>query len=193
MAVLIPFQFETMFTTKRQKIGITLLWILTFAISISTYIYYDVTTRECKIFRTRNDPNSQYNASVSFPPKKNESLCLKRAMKQNFHRDIKLVLSISIVSLDLLMILCYSTIIYQTSHKSRKWKTATSKKVVGLPLLCVFIANAYVTFTLPFAVTNFCFGSVSLWAKFCLILNSGMNSVVYFFRHRLESYQAKDS
>ena len=199
MIVLIPFQYESIFTTKRQKIGITLLWMLAFAISISTYIYYDVTTSENKNSSIRNETNIQNNASASIAPKKNKlfqeegKLCLRRVLNQSFQSDIQLVLSISIVAADLLIVLCYSTIIYQMSYKSRKYKTAKSKKDEGLPLVCVFIAGVFVIFTLPFAITRFCFSYVHFWWKLFLLFNSGMNSVVYFFRRRLESYQTKIS
>ena len=197
MIVLIPFQYEAIFTTKRQKIGIILLWILAFAITISTYLYYDVTASEVENPSIRNETNTQDNASASIAPKKNELLeeertsCLRRPLNQSFRRDMELVLSICIAASDLLMILCYSTIIYQTSYKSRKCKTAKSKKDEGLPLLCVFIAGVFVIFTLPFAITRFYLSKVHFWCQLCLIVNSGMNSVVYFFRYRLESYQAK--
>ena len=79
------------------------------------------------------------------------------------------------------------------SYKSRKYKTAKSKKDEGLPLLCVFIAGVFVIFTLPFATARFCFSYIHFWWKLFLLFNSGMNSVVYFFRRRLESYQAKIS
>ena len=184
MIVLIPFQYEIIFTTKRQKIGITLLWILAFAISVSTYICYDVTASENKNSSIRNDTNTQHNAT-----KKNELLYLSH----RFKREIQLVLSISIIASDVLMILCYCTIIYQMNYKSRKCKTAKSKKDEGLSLLCVFIAGVFVIFTLPFAITRFYLKIAHPWAKICLILNSGMNSIVYFFRHRFESYQSKDS
>ena len=79
------------------------------------------------------------------------------------------------------------------SYRKRKCKTTKSVKDEGLYLLCVFIAGVFVLFTSPFVITTFYLRQVPFWAKFCLILNSGMNSIVYFFRHRIESYQRKDS
>ena len=187
MIVLMPFRYDTIFTNKRQKIGIALIWVLGFAISISTYIYSTATACESIISRTQN------NASTPISSKKNESSCSKKRMKRIFPNDTELVLSISIVASDLLMILCYSTIVYQMSYKSRKCKTTKSKKDEGLPLLCLFIAGVFVIFTLTYAITRFYLGHVHSWAKICLILNSGMNCVVYFFRHRLKSFQSKDS
>ena len=183
MIVLMPFRYETIFTNKRQKVGIALIWVLGFAISISTYIYSTVTTCDS---RTQSDRKTRHNASTTISPKKNESSCSKK-------QDTELVLSVSIVASDLLTILCYSTIIYQMSYKSRKCKTTKCKKDEGLPLLCLFIAGVFVVFTLPWAIARFYLGCVPFWARMCLILNSGMNCVVYFFRHRLKSFQSKDS
>ena len=66
------FQYETIFTTNGQKIGITFIWILSFAISISTYIYHDVTAFESKSYSIRNETNAQHNSSTSISQKKNE-------------------------------------------------------------------------------------------------------------------------
>ena len=186
MIVLIPFQYETIFTRKRLKIGIALIWILAFGISISTYIYYKGTVSESK----SNSSNIQNNTSGSFMQKK--CFKMKRIMKQGFQKKMTLVLSISIVASDLLMILCYSTIIYQINYKTRKCETTKSKKEEGLPLLCVFIAGVFVIFTLPFAITRLHLRYVPFWADCSMILNSAMNSVMYFFRSRLENYQTKE-
>ena len=190
MIVLIPFQYETIFTKKRLKIGIALLWILAFGISISTYVCYEVTVSENKI----NVSKIQNNTSIFLKPKKNKFYFkINRSMKQSFQKDMELVLSISIVVTDLIMTLCYSTIIYQINYKTRNCETVKRKKEKGLPLLCMFIAGVFFIFTLPFAITRLHLRNVPSWATCSMILNSGMNSVVYFFRGRLESYQTRDS
>ena len=118
---------------------------------------------------------------------------MKRIMKQGFQKKMTLVLSISIVASDLLMILCYSTIIYQINYKTRKSETVKSNKEEGLPFLCVFIAGVFVIFMSPFAITRLHLRYVPFWADCSMVLNSAMNSVVYFFRGILENYQTKDS
>ena len=77
------------------------------------------------------------------------------------------------------------------SYKSRKCKTTKSKKDEGLPLLCLFITGVFVIFTLPPAITRFYLGRVPLWTYICLILNSGMNCVVYFFVTDLKVFKAR--
>ena len=72
MVVSIPLQYKTIFTKKRQKIGIFLLWIFSLAITICTYIYYDVSTSGSKIVSIRSDPKTQHNVSLSIPSNRNE-------------------------------------------------------------------------------------------------------------------------
>ena len=44
MIVLIPFRYKVIFTMKRLKIGIVVIWILALAISASVYLSYELTT-----------------------------------------------------------------------------------------------------------------------------------------------------
>ena len=43
----------------------------------------------------------------------------------------------------------------------------------------------------PFAVSKFVLGEVKFWGDMILLFNSGMNSVIYYFRTRIEHYQPK--
>ena len=169
MIVLIPLQYETVFSAKRQKFVITLLWLLAFAISISTYVYHDVTISENKLFsRERNDSNTTGHALVSIRSKKNETKSIDQLDHKIriLRRNIPLVLSAIIVISHLLMILCYSTIIYQMSYKKRKFRATKSVKDEGLYLLCVFIAGVFVLFTSPFVITTFYLRKFPFWPNF---------------------------
>lgn len=68
-----------------------------------------------------------------------------------------------------------------------------SGKENRLPILCVVIAGVFVIFILPYATTRFYLGYVPFWANYILILNSGMNSIVYFFRQRIEEYHIRET
>ena len=166
MIVLKPLQYKSIFTSKRQKIGIAILWILAFVIGVTTYTAYELTEMEPAVSDTQNQPVSQ----------------------NNFQKDIQLVLSIVIVVLDFSMVVSYGIIIYRMSYKKRKKLTPKSAKHERLPILCVLIAAVFVLFTMPYAITRFSFGSVPFWANFILLLNSGMNSLVYFFRQKIEKH-----
>ena len=166
MIVLKPLQYKSVFTSKRQKIGIAILWILAFVIGVTTYTAYELTEMEPAVSDTQNQPVSQ----------------------NNFQKDIQLVLSIVIVVLDFSMVVSYGIIIYRMSYKKRKKLTPKSAKHERLPILCVLIAAVFVLFTMPYAIARVSFGSVPFWANFILLLNSGMNSLVYFFRQKIEKH-----
>ena len=166
MIVLKPLQYKSVFTSKRQKIGIAILWILAFVIGVTTYTAYELTEMEPAVSDRQNQPVSQ----------------------NNFQKDIQLVLSIVIVVLDFSMVVSYGIIIYRMSYKKRKKLTPKSAKHERLPILCVLIAAVFVLFTMPYAITRVSFGSVPFWANFILLLNSGMNSLVYFFRQKIEKH-----
>ena len=105
--------------------------------------------------------------------------------EDNFPKDLQLVLSIVIILLDFSMVISYSIIIYNMSYKKRKNLVPESAKDERLPFLCVVIAAVFVLFTMPYAITRLSFGSVPFWANFIVLLNSGMNSLVYFFRQKI--------
>ena len=210
MIVLIPFRYEAIFTTKRLKIGIAVLWILALVIGTASYLTYELTTPERSFRRLSNS----IGASKQFTRTHNQSILTfeqsitKRTnllsrnnslkatpetrqlpMKQRFQPNAQLVLSIIIVTLDFLMVSCYSTIIYQMSLINKKNTAKRRRKEHRLPILCVAIASTFIIFTLPYAITRFYLGHVPFWANYILILNSGMNSIVYFFGQRIRKYQ----
>ena len=188
MIVLKPFQYEIIFTTKRLKIGIAVLWIVAFIIGVCTYTVYELTEMEPAVPERLNQSVSQNRtiALITQPKTKGK--------RERFQDDMQLVLSIIIVTMDVLMVFCYCTIIYQMGgfvrRKNLNTKTAEDAR---LPILCVGIAAAFIIFTLPYAIARFYLGKIPFWANFILLLNSGMNSVVYFFRQRIEKYHKKEN
>ena len=182
MIVLKPFQYETIFTKKRLKIGIAVLWITALTIGVITYIVYELTEMELPVSDRLNQPvlkNRTVPLIVQQATNENEG---------NFPKDIQLVLSIVIIMLDFSMVISYSIIIYKMSYKKTENVVPKTAEDERLPILCVVIATVFVLFTMPYAVARFSFGSVPFWANFILLLNSGMNSLVYFFRRKIEKY-----
>ena len=180
MIVLKPFQYETIFTKKRLKIGIAVLWITALTIGVITYIVYELTEMELPVSDKLNQPvlkNRTVPLIVQQATNENEG---------NFPKDIQLVLSIVIIMLDFSMVISYSIIIYKMSYKKTENVVPKTAEDERLPILCVVIATVFVLFTMPYAVARFSFGSVPFWANFILLLNSGMNSLVYFFRRKIE-------
>ena len=180
MIVLIPFKYDHIFSRKRLKIAIFMIWVLAFGIGVSTYSTYQLIHSETGI-------DNKLNNSV---PKNSTS---QKSSPVKFQENIQLVLSITIVVLDFFMVLCYSTIIYQMWYKADNDKTIKNNEDERLPILCVIIASVFVFFTLPYAMCRLFMGRVEFWAGFMLLLNSGMNSVVYFFRRRIEKCERKRS
>ena len=187
MIVLKPFQYKTLFTTKRLKIGIAVLWVLAFIIGVSTYTVYELTEMEPTVSERLNQSVSQ-NRTVALTAKP-----ITKGKRERFQDDMQLVLSIIIVTMDALMVFCYSTIIYQMSFVKRKNLNKKTAEDARLPILCVGIAAVFIFFTLPYAIARFYLGKIPFWANFILLLNSGMNSIVYFFRQRIEKYHKKEN
>ena len=180
MIVLKPFQYETIFTNKRLKIGIAVLWITAFTLGVITYTLYELTEMELPVSDRLLNQSTLKNRTVA--------LIVQRTVNENednFPKDLQLVLSIVIILLDFSMVISYSIIIYNMSYKKRKNLVPESAKDKRLPVLCVVIAAVFVLFTMPYAITRLSFGSVPFWANFILLLNSGMNSLVYFFRQKI--------
>ena len=102
MIILIPFQNETIFTAKRQKFGIILLWILAVVISSITYIYYIISTSESIISSIRNYLNTRRNTLASIPP---NQMNWERNSGETLSEDILLVFRAFMAESDYLMIL----------------------------------------------------------------------------------------
>ena len=178
MAVLIPFKYKTIFTTKRLRIAVFLLWIIALIISVSMNIAHELET-EVSVFK--HDYIVRQNNTLALPRR-------NKPKKRWIVRDFQLVISILIVIMDLLIILCYSVIIYQMNYKNRKAVATKNEEAQRLPMICMAIASVFVVFTLPYAITRFYLGRTPFLANWALNLNSGMNSIVYFFRKRIEKY-----
>ena len=178
MIVVIPFKYETIFTTKRLKIAIFLLWILALIIGVGMTIAYKLKT-DVSVFKSNHLVPE--NKTLALPR-------TNRPKKRRIVKDFKVVLSSLIVIMDFLIILCYSAIIYQMNYKNRKAAVIKNEEDQRLPIVCVAIAGVFVVFTLPYAITTFCLERVPFLANWALILNSGINSTVYFFRKRIEKY-----
>ena len=117
-------------------------------------------------------------------------LVVRKMVKEtlnSFKSDMQLVLSVKIIVADVAIVVSYFIIIFLTTFKRKKISTSL-KKSNRLSTICVAIAATFVLFTLPYAATRFTIGAGKFWANFILVLNSGMNSIVYFFRVKILRY-----
>ena len=186
-AILKPLKHRTCLSRKRFYMYLAVLWILAVMISALLKILDEFTNtfektelrarmpvqvmrttpiRNLRIYRTRRSPPSRPS---SHPP------TLPPGSKSNtFKADIVIISS-------------YSLIIYLTTFKTKKVSSA-QKPSNKLPIICIAIAATFVMFTLPYAVATFVIGVATFWPNFMLVLNSGVNSIVYFFRIKISKF-----
>ena len=197
IAILKPFKHRTCLSRKRFYMFLAILWILAVMISALLKILDEFTNtfektglrarmpiqvmrttpiRNLRIYRTRRSPPSR---SSSHPP------TLPPGPKSNtFKADMQFTLSVIIIIADIVIISSYSLIIYLTTFKTKKVSSA-QKQSNKLPIICIAIAATFVMFTLPYAIATFVIGVATFWPNFMLVLNSGVNSIVYFFRIKI--------
>ena len=96
-----------------------------------------------------------------------------------------MIVSITIIAVDVVMIVSYFIIIYHYRLKNRV-ATHQTKLQKKLPIICILLGATFVLFTLPFALLVFTMEDVPFYANIILVGNSGVNSIVYFFREKFE-------
>ena len=145
-------------------------------------------------------------------PQKNSSLIRKsknstqRMRKPRFRKKIlksksekyktfmQELLSWFLIGADIFLVLVYTVIIYRIhlmsekrakmhNHANHHSGSSGSNKI---GLVCFFVAAAYVVFTLPYALMRLLTGTATFWPNILLVSNSGLNSVIYFFRNWCE-------
>ena len=117
---------------------------------------------------------------------------LKQLSIQKVEFEKEMIVSITIIVVDIVIIFSYSIIIY---HHRLKNKVATqlTKRQKKLPIICIILGATFVLFTLPFALLVFTMEDVPFYANVILVGNSGVNSIVYFFRDKIEERVHKNA
>lgn len=96
---------------------------------------------------------------------------------------MEFVLTLILPTADILILVCYSLIVYLTTCKKKKLQSL-QKQLNKLPIICLAIALIFVLCTLPYAIARFIKGRVPFWPNFIFVINSFINS---FFRVKLAS------
>ena len=104
---------------------------------------------------------------------------------QKVESEKEMIVSITIIAVDVVMIFSYFIIIYHYRLKNRV-ATHQTKLQKKLPIICILLGATFVLFTLPFALLVFTMENVPFYANVILVGNSGVNSIVYFFREKFE-------
>ena len=183
LAVLKPLKYRTYISRRRLYVFLAILWILAVTISGLLQILQDFTNT----FQTSRTLNQSFVETHT--PLRNYLVVRKvvRETLNSFKSDMQLVLSITIIVADVTIVASYFVIIFLTTFR-RKKISSSLKKSSRLSTICVVIAATFVLFTLPYAVARFTIGAANFWGNFILVLNSGMNSIVYFFRVKILRY-----
>ena len=196
IAALKPLQHKIILSRKRVYTFLILLWIVAVMISASLQLLDEFTgtfesntntVMENQDFTTTPFPNLRKAENRSQPTRLTQDLSMSMKRDKTYPEDIQFVLSIIIVVVDVLIILSYFTIIYFTTLKKKTFSSSWIK-ASKLPFICIAIAAIFVFCTLPYAIVRFAYGKAPFWANVLLILNSGMNSIVYFFRTKISRY-----
>ena len=182
LAVARPVRYKTFFTREKAYLFTGSVWSL--AILISVMIPTFMKTLKEKTFYSAPLTNS--NSCITQVSPVNGGSC----KPPKYFTDAQFTLPLAIIIADILIFIFYSLIIYYTSSKTIKSNKTKDRK---LPIICMAIAATFIFLTLPYVVTRLILGSTPFWANLTLLMNSGMNSIVYFFRGKLETYQRAKS
>ena len=181
LAVARPIRYKTFFTRKKAYLFTSSLWSSAILISVMIPEFMETPNQT-----SQSMPVINSSSCTTHVPPANGDLC----RPPRFITDAQFTLSVAIIIADILIFIFYSLIIYYTSAKTIKSNKTKDKK---LPIICMAIAAMFIFFTLPYVVTRLTLGSTPFLANLTLLMNSGMNSVVYFFRGKLEKYQRAKS
>ena len=210
IAILLPFKHKSCISKKRFYIFLAMLWTLAVMISGLLHTLNELTD----IFEYSDGGHHHNHGKYSLkhrghnhtfalhpkgpprgPPEHNHTFALHpkglprvspRIKESSFKSGMEFVLALLIPTADILILVCYSLIIYLTTCKKKK-VPISRKQPNKLPIICVAIALTFVLSTVPNAIARFIVGGVPFWPNFILVLNIGMNSIVYFFRMKLSS------
>lgn len=192
IAVLKPLQYKIYLKKKNIYIFLSILWIFAGAISAALQVldvFTEAFTQNKSISLIRNQNFStpspfldlERNSDIATTYTSMQNLEISNGSENSFKKDMELTLSVVIIVADIMIIICYSLVIYLTTCKRKISRTQDRSK--NLPFVCVAIEATFVLLTFPYAMVRLATGQVPLWANFVLVTNSGMNSLIYFFRN----------
>ena len=120
---------------------------------------------------------------------------LQQSGKAGYQYFMQSLLSWFIVGADILLVCLYTLIIYRVraSNKDIRLSQKADHSTSKVGLVCIFVAASFVLFTIPYAVSTLVSGIASFWANIILVGNSGLNSVIYFFKNRCEQDAQQDA
>ena len=191
LAVLRPIRHKVFSTRKKAYLSSGFLWILAILISALLQIISEST----EIFNVPNYVRQIQSQSLQKDSKiygfSGEKIGLTGPQvftatnKNNYNAGVEYTLSVVLIVADVLIFTLYSLIIYHTTFKTKIASTKTKHK--RLTIVCIAIGATFVLLTLPFVIAKLFLGYVPSWANRTLVMNSGMNSIVYFFSGKVKA------
>ena len=162
LAVVYPFQHKRLVTHKRVHIIIILTWLTTLSISAGIFTYQRI----------------KFSST---------------SRSEELENSFKLAVSITILCADVAYITSYSFIIHRIRQNSNMNKVNKAnvdldneKKIL---VVCILVALIFVLFTTPYAIARIYIGETPFWTNALLVINSGVNSIAYFFRGRFQDWR----
>ena len=197
LAVFRPIRHKVFSTRKKAYLSSGFLWILAILISALLQIINGST----KIFKVPNYvgemPSQRLQKESNIYGLSGRKIGLTGPQvftatdKNNYNGGVELTLSAVIIVADVLIFTLYSLIIYYANSKNKMASTKIKHK--KLPIVCLAIGATFVLLTLPFVIAKLFLGYVPSWANRTLIINSGMNSIVYFFSGKIKACRRQKS
>ena len=214
-AVTFPFNHNVKATSRKLHKLIILSWTFTLLISVSVLTIQRIRYSSSQQSTSSNITNLTEAGSyftnisavlstnttgsqiqlVSLTPSVITKHLAPHTRNNQLERDVKLAISIMIIFADIVYITAYSYIIYGLRRNSKIQK---DNRVNNHPnserrmlIVCILVAMFFVLFTAPYAIYRISTGRTPMWAGALLVINSGMNSIVYFFRGRYQRVNIK--
>jgi len=198
-AVWKPIKHRISLTKSRVRKVLILIWVVALVTAISLFLIDKLSetfiTRE--FVRRVKDGNSttklttRSRNTTNRPIKTAETILytIEVIEKSRYGDMMKETLAYVILAADVLLVAFNVVVIYFLQRKKKVTSVSVTQNMERkVSIICIVVTIAFVVFTLPSAITKLSLGFVPVWANVLLVLNSGVNSIVYFFRGRIERF-----
>ena len=175
-AIVKPILHKVHMTKKKNYMILAAIWLVSIAIALGIYL---AVRNGFDGYDLKHNGNFSMNITELKHP---DVKPYNNIVDIDIYIVMRNLLSYVIIGADALLVICYAVIIYTV--KFRKVKSNKNKTQNKIRIVCVFIMLLFVAFTLPYAIETL--SSSEPWFEFDLIIisNSGMNSIIYFFRNK---------
>lgn len=162
-AIYKPLSHNVKMTRKRTFKVIAVIWVLTTTLSLALLLVNNLT----ELFRIKNSEGT-----------------LKSDFR--FREILEYFLASFIVVVDIVFVIVYSCIINLLKQRMKSTISAETGIEAQISITCAVLVGALVSMTLPYAICVFVETSSNVYVSMLLVLNSGINTLVYFLRNNAE-------